>query len=61
MLAEYNLPFVKVGGYFVAYKSGEIDEELEKSKKAILILEGRLRKLTNSNCLKRILRGHLYI
>ena len=27
-LVEYNLPFVKVGGYFVAYKSGDIDEEL---------------------------------
>ena len=26
-LVEYNLPFVKVGGYFVAYKSGDIDEE----------------------------------
>ena len=27
-LVEYNLPFVKVGGYFVAYYSGDIDEEL---------------------------------
>ena len=45
VLAEYNLPFVKVGGYFVAYKSGEIDEELEKSKKAILILGGQIEKV----------------
>ena len=45
MLSEYNLPFVKVGGYFVAYKSGEIDEELEKSKKAILILGGQIEKV----------------
>ena len=45
VLSEYNLPFVKVGGYFVAYKSGEIDEELEKSKKAILILGGQIEKV----------------
>ena len=41
-LTEYCLPFVKIGGYFVAYKSGEIDEELEKSKKAVSILGGRI-------------------
>ena len=45
VLSEYNLPFVKIGGYFVAYKSGEIDEELEKSKKAILILGGQIEKV----------------
>lgn len=45
VLSEYNLPFVKVGGYFVAYKSGEIDEELEKSKKAISILGGQIEKV----------------
>lgn len=39
-LVEYNLPFVKVGGYFVAYKSGNVDEELEGAKKAISCLGG---------------------
>ena len=46
-LSEYCLPFVKIGGRFISYKSGKIDEELEKSEKAIEILGGKL-----GNCLK---------
>ena len=45
VLAEYNLPFVKVGGYFVAYKSGDVDAEVEKSKKAVSILGGVVEKV----------------
>ncbi len=41
-LAEYNLPFVKQGGYFIAYKSGNINEELENAKKAVKILGGEI-------------------
>lgn len=37
-LSEYCLPFVKTGGYFVAYKAGGVEEELEKSKRAIGLL-----------------------
>lgn len=44
-LAEYCMPFVKVGGYFVPYKSGEIDEELNQAKLAIHILGGELKKV----------------
>ena len=44
-LAEYNLPFVKVGGYFVAMKSGEIDEEAANAKKAISLLGGEVEKI----------------
>ena len=43
-LAEYCLPFVKPGGYFVSYKSGDIDEELAKAEKAISVLGGRLER-----------------
>ena len=45
VLSEYNLPFVKVGGYFVAYKSKDVDAEVEKSKKAIGILGGEVEKV----------------
>lgn len=45
VLSEYNLPFVKVGGYFVAYKSGDIDAEVEKAKKAVSILGGVIEKV----------------
>lgn len=39
-LTEYCLPFVKVGGQFVSYKSGNVDNELKESSKAIKILGG---------------------
>lgn len=41
-LTEYCLPYVKIGGQFISYKSGEIEEELDQAKKAIHILGGRL-------------------
>ncbi len=39
-LSEYCLPFVKVGGEFISYKSEKISDELEAAKKAITILGG---------------------
>jgi len=44
-LAEYNLPYVKLGGYFVAMKSGEIDEEAANAKRAIKLLGGELERI----------------
>ena len=41
-LSEYCLPYVKVGGYFIPYKSGKVEEELEESKKAVFLLGGKL-------------------
>lgn len=41
-LAEYCIPFVKVGGIFVAYKSGRIEEELERGRRAVEILGGEI-------------------
>lgn len=41
-LSEYCIPYVNMGGMFIPYKSGEIDEEVETSKKAIHILGGKL-------------------
>lgn len=43
-LAEYCLPFVKVGGVFLSYKSIKVDEEIPAGKKAIQVLGGRLEK-----------------
>lgn len=42
-LSEYCLPFVKIGGNFVSYKSGEIEEEIQNSKSAIFLLGGKLK------------------
>ena len=41
-LSEYCLPYIKTGGMFVPYKSGEIEEELNNSKKAVQILGGNI-------------------
>ncbi|MEG0813605.1 MAG: 16S rRNA (guanine(527)-N(7))-methyltransferase RsmG [Clostridium sp.] len=46
-LSEYCMPFVKVGGYFISYKSGKIEEELEAGKKAIKKLGGEVETVIN--------------
>lgn len=44
-LSEYCIPFVKEGGAFISYKSGEIEEEANAAKKAISVLGGELREI----------------
>jgi len=41
-LSEYCIPFVKLDGKFISYKSGEIEEEVNQAKKAISILGGKI-------------------
>jgi 16S rRNA (guanine527-N7)-methyltransferase len=41
-LSEYCLPFVKVGGQFISYKSGECDKEVSDARHAISVLGGAL-------------------
>lgn len=41
-LSEYCLPFVKVGGCFISYKSGNADQETEDARKAIDLLGGKI-------------------
>ena len=45
VLSEYCLPFVRKGGYFIPYKSYEIEEELNEGKKAVSILGGKVEKV----------------
>ncbi len=42
ILSEYCLPFVKVGGKFVSYKSDKIEEELSLGKRAISVIGGEI-------------------
>lgn len=44
VLCEYCLPFVKVGGVFLAMK-GHLEEELEEADKAIRLLGGKIEKV----------------
>lgn len=42
-LCEYCIPFVKLGGVFIPYKSGSIQDELKRSEKAVSALGGKRR------------------
>ena len=44
-LSEYCLPFVKLGGQFISYKSGEIDQEVAESKSAVFLLGGKVKEV----------------
>lgn len=42
-LSEYCLPYVKLNGYFISYKSEKISEELMNAEKAIKLLGGEIK------------------
>ena len=44
-LSEYCLPFVKIGGQFVSYKSGDCADEVDNAKAAIHLLGGKINKI----------------
>ena len=46
-LSEYCLPYVKLGGKFIAYKATGADEEIEASKTAIRVLGGEIKETTH--------------
>ena len=48
-LLEYLLPYVKVGGKCICMKGPKASEEIEKSKKALEILGGKIEKVANIN------------
>ncbi|MBU0672221.1 MAG: 16S rRNA (guanine(527)-N(7))-methyltransferase RsmG, partial [Candidatus Margulisbacteria bacterium] len=45
VLSEYCLPFVKLGGLFVAYKEAAVESEVDKALKGIALLGGKLREI----------------
>ena len=45
-LSEYCIPFVKIGGYFVPYKTAAAEEEIAEGKKALFILGGHLESVS---------------
>lgn len=49
VLAEYALPFIKVGGVLIAYKTAgeKLDVEIDAAKKAIKTLGGQLSRIKN--------------
>ena len=44
-LGEYCIPFAKLGGNFISYKSGEIEEEVKNAKNAVFLLGGKVKEV----------------
>lgn len=44
-LSEYCIPFVRQGGMFISYKSGEIEEEVLQAKRAVHLLGGKIKEV----------------
>lgn len=49
VLSEYCVPYVKIGGSFISYKSGNMEEELEQSKSSVNILGGKIEVVKKFN------------
>lgn len=41
-LSEYCVPFVKIGGSFISYKSGKIEDELNDAKHCVFLVGGKV-------------------
>lgn len=44
-LSEYCLPFVRIGGLFISYKSEEVGEEVKRAESAIKQLGGEIKSI----------------
>ena len=44
-LNEYCLPFAAIGGKFISYKSGEIEEEVTNAKNSVFLLGGKVKDI----------------
>ncbi len=42
VLSEYCIPYVRVDGYFISYKSGNVDLEVKQAETAIRVLGGNI-------------------
>ena len=58
-MSEYVIPFVKVGGYFIAMKAMDIEEEVNEAKGKIKELGGEIQEIKaieipNSDVLRKL-------
>ena len=49
VLAEYCLPFIKVGGFLMAYKGPEAAEEAAAAARAVNTLGGEILEIRDAN------------
>ena len=43
-LSEYCIPFIHINGFFIPYKSGNVEDEILQSSKALKILKRKIKK-----------------
>jgi len=61
ILAELTIPFVKIGGYFIAYKSINYKEELDEAANSIKVLGGEIERVEHYNISKDEVRVLIFI
>ena len=61
VLSEYCLPFVKVGGYFIALKGPSVEDELRESEIALEKLGGRIKEIIEVDIEESDLKHNLVI
>lgn len=49
VLAEYCLPFIRKGGYLLAYKGPDAEAEMKKAEKAIKVLGGKFIRIQSTD------------
>lgn len=59
-LSEYCLPFVKEGGSFISYKSGNSEFEIKEAENAVKVLGGKVEK-TEKFCLPDTDMGRILV
>ena len=61
VLSELCVPFVKIGGYFIAMKGPSSEDEIEESKTAIYILGGKIKNVVETSMLQPDMNHRLVI
>ena len=47
IILEYAIPYLKINGYFIAYKSKIVNEEIEQAQNALRILNCEIKEIIN--------------
>ena len=60
-LCEYVMPFVRIGGYFIAMKGSNIEDEISGGRNAVSVLGGEIEEVKISGYLLKISREMLFL
>lgn len=60
-LCGWCLPFVKKGGFFIAYKGGSYEEEIEAASKSLKKYRGRIKRVESVDNTSSEISGHVLL